>query len=425
MDPDQDESESLVGASLDSILSAHDAAEGDPGSAMWEAVAGTDRVVRQSIQVPFEFPIHYTRDLFAPEHGLLGEVLRRDRDGVSRRVLVFVDTGVAECWPNLNGLVSRALRAVEGIELVAKPYPIPGGEQAKDGWRVVQTVTRLAAQHRIDRQSYILAIGGGAMLDAVGLGAALVHRGVRLIRVPTTVLAQNDAGIGVKNGVNLLGQKNFLGVFAPPYAVLCDMAFLRTLEDRAWRDGLAEALKVAAIKDASFVDFLEAHAVELAARNQGLMEAVVYQCGKLHAEHTGTAGDPFEMGASRPLDFGHWLAHWMESHTQGAVSHGEAVAINLAIDAAYAEALGHLEPGQGGRLRSILARMGFDLWHESLAETDGEGALRAYAGLDMFREHLGGKLHITLPAPLGSRIEVNEIDRDRMAAAIQSLRPDS
>ena len=116
----------------------------------------------------------------------------------------------------------------------------------------------------IDRHSYVIAVGGGAMLDAVGLAAATAHRGVRLVRVPTTVLAQNDSGVGVKNAVNLKGVKNYVGTFAPPWAVLSDFDFLEQLPRRERIAGIAEAVKVALIRDAGFFEWLEAHVDELA-----------------------------------------------------------------------------------------------------------------------------------------------------------------
>ena len=122
------------------------------------------------------------------------------------------------------------------------------------------SVHRAIHEYGIDRHAYVLAVGGGALLDMVGYAAATAHRGVRLVRVPTTVLSQNDSGIGVKNSVNAFGKKNFLGTFAPPFAVFNDFTFLTTLSDRDWRAGISEAIKVALLKDATFFAFLEEHA---------------------------------------------------------------------------------------------------------------------------------------------------------------------
>ena len=169
---------------------------------------------------------------------------------------------------------------------------------------------------RIDRHSSVIAIGGGAMLDVVGFAAAITHRGVRLIRMPTTVLAQNDAGIGVKNGVNYLGKKNFLGSFAPPFAVINDFTLLYTLRPQQWRDGTAEAVKVALIRDRAFFEWIEANAARLVERDSTAFRFLIRRCAELHLEHITAGGDPFERGSARPLDFGHWSAHKMESLSQ-------------------------------------------------------------------------------------------------------------
>jgi 3-dehydroquinate synthase len=263
------------------------------------------------------------------------------------------------------------------------------------------------------------------MLDAVGLGAALVHRGVRVVRFPTTVLAQNDAGIGVKNGVNACGQKNFFGCFQPPFAVVNDLDFLDTLADRDWRSGIAEAIKVAAIKDVEFFRFLETNAAKIAARDAAAMETLVRRCARLHVEHTATSGDPFEFGSARPLDFGHWSAHWIEMASGGTVSHGEAVAFGIAIDSLYADRRGWLRPGEGDRILACLRASGFALWHELLGRRDASGRLAVLDGLDRFREHLGGELAVTLPSPLGSRREVHELDAALVGECVERLREDA
>ena len=167
-------------------------------------------------------------------------------------------------------------------------------------------------ERAVDRHSYVLALGGGALLDVAGYAAAVAHRGVRVIRLPTTVLAQNDAGVGVKNGLNAYGKKNFLGTFAPPWAVIDDELFLTTLSARDWRAGTSEAVKVALLRDAAFFAELERLAPAVAERDLGAMRALIRRCAELHLAHIAGGGDPFEMGCARPLDFGHWSAHKLE-----------------------------------------------------------------------------------------------------------------
>src|SRR5690606_29036842 len=136
-------------------------------------------------------------------------------------------------------------------------------------------------EYHIDRHSYVIAIGGGAVLDAVGLAAATAHRGIRHIRIPTTVLSQNDSGVGVKNGVNLFDSKNFFGTFVPPFAVLNDYDFIESLPEREKRSGIAEAVKVALIRDRVFFEWLEASVGERARFDAQAMAYMIQRCAEL------------------------------------------------------------------------------------------------------------------------------------------------
>ncbi len=381
-----------------------------------------EKKIRQSFSIPYAFPIIFTQDALHPDNDTFDTVFSAAADGLKRKVLVCIDVNVANSWPDLPERIRRRLERLMTVEMAGEPLLVPGGEQAKNGLKVVELVGREAARRGIDRQAYVLAIGGGAILDAVGLGAALVHRGLKLVRMPTTVLAQNDAGIGVKNGVNALGQKNFFGTFAPPQAVVNDAAFLATLTDRDWRSGIAEAVKVAAIKDLEFFRYLEAHVAGIAARDSEKMETLIRRCARLHVEHTGAGGDPFELGSARPLDFGHWSAHWLEMASGGEILHGEAVALGVAIDTLYAGKQGLVSPEEAGRVRDCLLHAGFCLWHELLERIDGSGTLAVLAGLEHFREHLGGELTITLPRPLGRRVEVHALDLNCLTECIAELK---
>ena len=276
------------------------------------------------------------------------------------------------------------------------------------------------------RHSYILAIGGGSVLDLAGYAAATAHRGIRLIRMPTTVLSQNDSGVGVKNSVNALHAKNFLGTFAPPYAVVNDLSFLPSLSDRDWRSGIAEAIKVALVKDAAFFDELEANAERLAPprRDANAMTRLIYQCATLHLDHIATSGDPFEMGASRPLDFGHWAAHQLEQLTDYELRHGEAVAIGIALDATYSHLCGLLPTSDWGRALDLLDAVGFNLYVPEIDAhmDDPEHPRSVFRGLEAFREHLGGELTIMLLASIGRGIEVHDVDLAVYRQAMTLLR---
>lgn len=378
---------------------------------------------RLELQVSWNFAFHLTRDLFAPGNELLLEVLAHPEDRPAR-ALVFLDDHLAAADPGLEGRIHRwfAAHQAAGVQLAAAPVPVPGGEAAKRDWSVVELVGRLAAEHGICRHSYVLAIGGGAVLDAVGLGAALVHRGLRLVRLPSTTLAQCDAGLGVKNAINGGLGKNFLGTFAPPWAVIDDLALLDLLDDRQWRAGIAEAVKVAVIKDATFLQWLDLHATALAARDHRAMAAMVERCALLHLDHITAGGDPFETGSSRPLDFGHWSAHRLELLSRHRLSHGEAVAIGVSLDLLYAQAEGRIATQDAEMALRVLERCGFVLHDPVLDLRDSEGRRQVLGGLVSFREHLGGRLTLAMPDGLGRRCDINSLDETLVDRCCHELR---
>jgi 3-dehydroquinate synthase len=308
------------------------------------------------------------------------------------------------------------------LDLAAAPELVPGGEQAKNAAGIVERLQRRLLELGIDRHSFVVAIGGGAMLDVVGFVAATTHRGIRLVRVPTTVLAQNDSGVGVKNGYNAFGVKNFVGTFAPPFAVLNDLSFIATLDPRDKIAGMAEAVKVALIRDGAFFAWLEAHAADLVAFAPAALGYMIRRCAELHMRHIATGGDPFEMGSARPLDYGHWAAHKLETLTGHALRHGEAVAIGIALDARYAVLAGMLPAGDEERIWRLLSRLGFRLWHEAFELHAGNGALAVLDGLREFREHLGGELTVTLLTRIGRGIEVHEMSEVLIRQAIAWLK---
>lgn len=382
-----------------------------------------NRVFRQRLCVPFQYPVHFTRGVFRPAHPLLASIISAREPDRRHRVMAFIDAGVRRAHPSLPAAIAAYARTHGAVmELAAPPVGLAGGERAKSGWAGVERVTSLLARAHMDRQSYVLAIGGGGLLDLVGLAASLVHRGLRLIRMPTTALAQNDVGVGVKNGVDVGGAKNLIGTFSPPFAVLNDLDFLDTLGDEEWRGGMAEAFKVAMIKDRRFFDFLCRSAGRLAARERAAGERMIVRCAELHLHHIRTSGDPFEFGSARPLDYGHWSAHKLEALSSFRLSHGYAVAVGIALDAVYATRQGLLPGSDASRLLAGLRACGLPVWHPLLGRRDASGHLAVLAGLDDFREHLGGELAVTLPGPLGRRTEVHQMDSELIAECIAELR---
>jgi len=373
----------------------------------------------QRFSVPYEFPIVFTEGVFDPENPALRDVLCRIEPAKRHRVVAFVDDGLnAGRAPLTEAIAQYAQRHGDVMELACAPIVVPGGEKIKSDLHFVESLQQTLFDLRIDRHSFVIAVGGGAVLDAVGLIAATTHRGVRHIRIPTTVLAQNDSGVGVKNGVNLQGVKNFVGTFAPPFAVLNDMEFIVTLPERDKIAGMAEAVKVALIRDAEFFAWIERRMDALATFERSAMATMIRRCAELHLRQIGQGGDPFESGSARPLDYGHWSAHKLESLTRHHVRHGEAVAIGMALDARYSVLSGLLANGEEERICALLEFLGFDLWHPALAKSGASGEWVILEGLREFQEHLGGELTVTLLAGIGVGVEVHEIDRERMRQAM-------
>lgn len=380
--------------------------------------------LQQSVPVTFHYDVHFTTGLFELDNPILAQVVAAEGETSPSCAIAVVDSGLLRHHPGLlEKLVAYTNRYGDVLKLVADPVIVPGGEDAKNDPSLIEEIHQLINAVGLCRHSYVLAIGGGAVLDMVGYAAATAHRGIRLIRIPTTVLAQNDSGVGVKNGINAFGKKNFLGTFTPPYAVLNDFDFLTTLDDRDWRCGIAEAVKVALIKDASFFEFISAHTEALASRDMDAMQQLIYRCAQLHLEHIANQGDPFEKGSSRPLDFGHWAAHKLEQLTNYSLRHGEAVAIGIALDSTYSYLLGLISRLEWQRILNTLTAVGFTLYVPQLAEQpyQQKHPRCLFRGLTEFREHLGGELTLMLLQGIGQGVEVHEVELSVYMQAISML----
>ncbi len=377
----------------------------------------------QRFSVDYNYPVSFSHALFDPQNLVLLDTVCRLEANKCHRVIVFIDSGVVSAMPTLLDEITHYTQMhAKHIDLVAAPIVMPAGEQIKSELHYIEQMQKRLSDENIDRHSYVIGIGGGALLDAVGLVAATSHRGIRHIRIPTTVLAQNDSGVGVKNSVNLFGQKNYVGTFAPPFAVLNDYDFIECLPERDKIAGMAEAVKVALIRDAEFYVWLEQHVDELATFQRAAMGYMIKRCAELHMQQIALGGDPFETGSARPLDFGHWSAHRLETLTRYHLRHGEAVAIGIALDARYSVLCGLLNPGADERICFLLEHLGFKLWHPSLESRNSRGKYAVLQGLTDFREHLGGELTITLLESVGQGIEVHTMDESQVGLAIEWMK---
>jgi 3-dehydroquinate synthase len=379
-------------------------------------------VVEREIQVSFRLQVYFTHGVFDPANPLLRTVLANGEAAPSRRALVVLDESLAQAQPELpRSIQAYFALSPDIVNLVCPPLVMEGGERVKNSYFHVSEIQSQVDRFHLDRQSYILAVGGGALLDMVGLAAATAHRGLRHVRLPSTTLSQDDSGVGVKNGINAFGKKNFIGTFAPPFAVINDFDLLASLSPRDKRAGYVEAVKVALIRDAAFFGAIERDAERLRAFEAGAMEHLIYRCAELHVEHIATSGDPFEFGSARPLDFGHWAAHKLEQLSEFKIRHGEAVAIGIAIDVLYSSQIGLIDAATAERILALLEKLGFDLFANELLHVNSTGRLILLEGLEEFREHLGGDLTVTLLQGIGRGIEVHQMKEPLVIEAIQQL----
>lgn len=388
------------------------------------AIRGAHRAFQQSFSLRHSYPVYFTTGLLALQHSLLDELFKAAAEPDNEfkaRVFCVLDSGLLPHYPHLIEALKTKAAQSTAWELVGEAFVLPGGEQAKNSFSFIESLYEQFSRLELDRHSYILAIGGGAVVDAVGFAAATAHRGIRLVRVPTTVLGQNDSGVGVKNSVNYAGSKNFLGTFAPPWAVINDSLFLSTLSRRDAVSGMAEAVKVALIKDVAFYSWLTERAVDLAQLEPRAVEELIERTALLHLQHIGSSGDPFESGSSRPLDFGHWAAHKLEALTNHELRHGEAVSIGIALDTLYSAKSGLLGESDALGVVTLLRDLGLPIYDPALEQHEKDGTPAYVRGLEEFRQHLGGRLSVTLLSSVGRGIQVHEMDLELLESSRQWL----
>lgn len=384
--------------------------------------------------VPFRHRLRFTSDLAGREFETLTDLVVEDSPPLPPKVLLVVDQGLAG-----NANVQKLVRRLEGCNVLslldgrgfsvaatpgnhsdaaADPSPaffVMGGEICKNDSDDVEQILAWVNRFELDRRSYIIAIGGGALLDCVGFAAATAHRGIRLIRIPTTTLAQADSGVGVKNAINYFNKKNWLGTFAVPWAVVNDVSLLTTLSERDFSCGFSEAIKVALLKSNDDFEFLCENAQRIRSRDLDASFVAIQRSCRSHLTHITAGGDPFEMLEARPLDFGHWSAHKLESLTEYRLRHGEAVAIGVLLDCIYSSQVHGLASETVGKVVRFFRDLGLPLWHDALTHRS------ILEGLEEFRQHLGGRLTVTMLERVECPIDVHEIDLQQMKVAIEQL----
>lgn len=368
-----------------------------------------------AFSAPMTHRLRFTEDVFGKDWQVLADVLQAGENGPAR-VQFWMDQNVAAAQPQLKQRIMAAVDRTPHLTRASNVQIVPGGEEIKNDIHFLERMLKVFEAANLDRRSYVVVIGGGAVLDAVGFAAAIAHRGLRLVRLPTTTLAQDDSGVGVKNGVNLFRKKNWLGSFAVPWAVVNDAGLLSTLSDRDFVSGFSEAVKVSLLKDPELFGRICDDAAKIAAREMDAYLPVIRDSALLHLDHITQRGDPFEMLEARPLDFGHWSAHKLEPMTEFELRHGEAVAIGVAIDVVYSSLKFGLPQRDAQRVLQCLREMGLELSHPALEDRD-----QLFRGLEEFRQHLGGRLTLTMLRAVGDSFEVHEVDEAAMHAAIDQV----
>ncbi|MDB9741607.1 3-dehydroquinate synthase [Akkermansiaceae bacterium] len=366
------------------------------------------------ITLNYTHQVRFTKGAFSPDNSTLKDVLTTN--GFAK-VLVFIEQEVAKVFPELESQVNRYFEDLEGFQSVAVRILV-GGEECKRNEDVLRTAWKAVEEEKIDRHSYIFAIGGGAFLDVIGFAATTAHRGCRFVRFPTTTLSQDDSGVGVKNGINAFGKKNWIGAFAIPFAVINDFEFLYTQSEHICRSGLVEAIKVSLVRDPEFFSWIESNVDGLLKLTPAVLEEAVERSAIQHADHIAEGGDPYELGSSRPLDYGHWAAHKLEQLSDFALSHADAVAVGLALDTLYSWKIGWISEEQAMRVVHLLQKLKMPTYNEGFDLTDSKGSRLVFAGIEEFREHLGGQLTVMMLEGLGKGKDVHELDTELLEKCI-------
>jgi 3-dehydroquinate synthase len=294
--------------------------------------------------------------------GLLPRLGRECRAlGLDSRCMVISDELVAQHYG------APAVGSLEKAGFTVSLLVVPAGERSKNLKTAGRCYQQLAA-HRMERKSFVVALGGGVVGDLAGFVAATYLRGIPFVQVPTSLLAQVDSSVGGKVGINLAAAKNLVGAFHQPRLVLCDLDTLRTLPDREYRSGLAEVIKYGVIQDAAFFAFLEKNLSGILAQKPSVLAKTIARCCEIKAYIVGQ--DEFESGARALLNFGHTVGHAIEAVAgYGRFLHGEAIALGMVAAASISVARTSLPATSANRLSVLLQRAGLPtqfVWHPRL-----------------------------------------------------------
>lgn len=323
------------------------------------------------------------------------------------RVFIVTDSSVG----GLYAAVTRNVLAEAGLE--ARLFTIPAGEASKS-FACFQSIIDWLVEQRAERTEPVVALGGGVVGDLVGFVAACYQRGVPLVQIPTTLLAQVDSAIGGKTGINHALGKNLVGAFYQPGLIFVDPATLLTLPERVYREGWAEIVKYGVILDADLFTMLEEHLPDIERRDADLLTQVVARCIRLKMDVV--QGDEREGGLRNILNYGHTFGHALETTTEyGTWLHGEAVAIGMEVAGRIAVAQGLFSENELRRQRELLQAIGLPV---ECAGVDGSAILDA---MQHDKKVRAGRTRWILPTRIGQAQLYSDIPPESVHAAIAAV----
>jgi 3-dehydroquinate synthase len=330
------------------------------------------------------YPIH----IGAGALDKLGKECRKQ--GFSSRCAIISDQNVAPIY------AERAEAILKKSGFAPTLIIIPAGEKAKSLKQVAQCYDTLAGR-RLERRSFIVALGGGVVGDLAGFVAATYLRGLPFVQVPTTLLAQVDSSVGGKVGVNLGAGKNLVGAFHQPRVVLCDLDTLQTLPEREFKAGLAEVIKYGIIYDARLFSLLERELPQILRKQEQLLQKIIARCCEIKAEVV--ARDETETGERAILNFGHTIGHALEAITRyGKLLHGEAISVGQVAAAWLSTRLTGLPEEEAARIERIFQRAGLPT-RMSLSARQFEQML---AAMKLDKKVSSGEIKFVLAGKIGA-----------------------
>ncbi len=330
---------------------------------------------------------------------------------LGRRCVVISDQNVAPLY------LKAALGRLSAAGFEPASIILPAGETIKKLATVGQCYNQLAA-HRLERNSFIVALGGGVVGDLAGFVAATYLRGIHFVQAPTTLLAQVDSSVGGKTGVNLKAGKNLVGAFYQPRLVLCDLATLDTLPDRELRAGLAEVIKYGVIYDAALFRRLERALDDLLARDPETLAVVIARCCAIKSEVVGQ--DETESGLRAILNFGHTIGHAIEATSgYGKYLHGEAIAIGQVAAARLSTELTDLTKDEADRVVALLTKAGLP----TAINLNQARQNRLLEAMKMDKKVMGGEVKFVLAEKIGQVISGKPVPADTLKRVLAQFTP--